>query len=265
MNTTPTSETYAEIIEAFDHFNRALFNNQLEPPLFTLQRERRTYGYCSRQRFVGRSTGVMVAEIAMNPAYFAVRPIRATLSTLVHEMVHHWQDNHGKPGRGGYHNLEWAYKMESVGLMPSNTGAPGGKRTGDQMTHYIIDGGPFDRACAELLTTEFTLSWLDRYAAERPALPAAVVSAGGEENGAGNPQAVAEPDDIEPGELRGVILPSGEPGNRSNRTKYVCPKCGGQAWGKPGLMLLCAGRTVRKGKESELVEHEPARMAGDDE
>lgn len=30
--------------------------------------------------------------------------------------------------------------------MPSNTGAPGGKRTGGQMTHYVLEGGPFDRA-----------------------------------------------------------------------------------------------------------------------
>jgi hypothetical protein len=28
--------------------------------------------------------------------------------------------------------------MESIGLVPSNTGLPGGKRTGQQMTHYIM-------------------------------------------------------------------------------------------------------------------------------
>jgi hypothetical protein len=36
--------------------------------------------------------------------------------------------------------------MERIGLMPSATGAPGGRRTGQRMTHYIIRGGLFDRA-----------------------------------------------------------------------------------------------------------------------
>ena len=34
--------------------------------------------------------------------------------------------------------------MEAIGLMPSHSGKPGGKRTGQQMTHYILDGGSYD-------------------------------------------------------------------------------------------------------------------------
>lgn len=48
----PTREVYAELQEAFSHFNRALFDNALPACLITLQRERRTYGYFSCQRFV---------------------------------------------------------------------------------------------------------------------------------------------------------------------------------------------------------------------
>ncbi|CAM5345646.1 hypothetical protein SSTU70S_07055 [Stutzerimonas stutzeri] len=55
----PTHEAYAELQTAFDHFNTVLFAGVLELPLFTLQRERRTYGYCSRQRFVSRSSGAL--------------------------------------------------------------------------------------------------------------------------------------------------------------------------------------------------------------
>ena len=230
--TAPTHEAYAELQQAFDHFNAVLFGGQLELPLFTLQRERRTYGYCSRQRFVSRSSGAMVDEIAMNPAYFAVRSIRETLSTLVHEMVHQWQFHFGKPGRGGYHNIEWGFKMESVGLMPSNTGAPGGKKTGDQMTHYIIDGGPFARACAQLLTLPFTLSWCDRFP---PYCPTATpTEASGQEDATG--PALATPT------WGGLVTPPPPaPVNRSNRLKYRCPRCGAQAWAKPGLRLLCGG------------------------
>jgi hypothetical protein len=70
------------------------------------------------------------------------------LATLVHEMVHLEQDHFGTPSRSGYHNKEWAAWMDRVGLTPSNTGAPGGKRTGQQVTHYIVPDGPFAHAYA---------------------------------------------------------------------------------------------------------------------
>lgn len=263
----PTHEAYAELQTAFDHFNTVLFAGVLELPLFTLQRERRTYGYCSRQRFVSRSSGALVDEIAMNPAYFAVRSIRETLSTLVHEMVHQWQFHHGKPGRRGYHNTEWGVKMESVGLMPSNTGKPGGKKTGEQMTHYIIDGGPFDQACQALLTEEFTLSWLDRYPAERPAPPRLPLPRKPLEPGA-DPEDQDDDDDaqgIEGGGddlvmVPGVVLPPLEPVNKSNRVKYYCDECKAQAWGKPGLHLFCGGRSQTRGEEVVALTHGPVAM-----
>ncbi len=52
-----------------------------------------------------------------------------TLSTLVHEMCHVWQHHTpAKKCRGGYHDRVWGAKMEEIGLMPSNTGLPGGKK-----------------------------------------------------------------------------------------------------------------------------------------
>lgn len=133
----PTPETYDELQRAYDFFNEKLFSNELPPCLITLQREKRTYGYCSFKRFVGRESGYRVDEIAMNPVYFSIRTIKATLSTLVHEMVHQWQFHFGEPGRRGYHNKQWAARMERVGLMPSDTGEPGGRKVGQSMTHYI--------------------------------------------------------------------------------------------------------------------------------
>src|SRR5262249_21985901 len=64
--------------------------------------------------------------------------------------------------RNRYHNREWADKMEEVGLIPSATGLPGGKRTGQRVTHYVLDGGPFVRACAELLAGGVRLDWQSR-------------------------------------------------------------------------------------------------------
>ena len=96
---TPTAQNYTELQRAYDHFNQALFESALPACLITLQREKRTCGYFSHQRFAdldGRTTD----EIALNPAYFAVVPLVETMQTLVHEMVHLWQAHFGKPGRG---------------------------------------------------------------------------------------------------------------------------------------------------------------------
>lgn len=234
--TRPTPEAYAELQQAFDHFNSQLFDGQLPSCLITLQREKRTYGYFSKAQFVRRS-GERTDEIAMNPAFFAVRSVRETLSTLAHEMVHQWQFHFGKPGRRGYHNLQWAAKMEEVGLMPSSTGQPGGKRVGERMTHYVASNGRFDVACAALLTPGFRLSWVDRFPAARPVSPPAGGEAGTDEvDGVLVEGTEAGPDE----DLSDLVeLPPAEPLNRSNRVKYRCPSCGVQVWGKPLLRLLC--------------------------
>jgi len=81
-------------------------------------------------------------EIALNSGTFAQRTDEEILSTLVHEMVHHWQGHFGKPGRGRYHNHQWADKMEALGLVPTHTGLPGGRKVGQLVTHSIVAGGP---------------------------------------------------------------------------------------------------------------------------
>ncbi|RMX08164.1 sprT domain-containing protein [Corticibacter populi] len=249
----PTHVTYDELQRAYDHFNERLFGNGLPACLITLQREKRTCGYFSAQRWAsmdGRTTD----EIAMNPAYFAVTPIVETMQTLVHEMVHLWQYHFGKPGRGRYHNGEWANKMEAIGLMPSSTGKPGGARTGDHMADYAIEGGPFLAACEELLTQSFQISWYDRF-------PAADHIAHGLASQAAqlsNSAAAALPIQISSslasmvrgastaiGQVSGEETTTGpQPAppaaaNRSNRVKYSCSGCGVNVWGKPGLNVVC--------------------------
>jgi len=68
-------------------------------------------------------------ELSINPEILCMDLIEV-YSTLVHEQCHIWQYTHGNPSRPGYHNKEFAEQMISVGLMPSTTGAPGGKTVG---------------------------------------------------------------------------------------------------------------------------------------
>lgn len=244
----PTSETYSELQTAYDHFNARLFDGQLPLCLITLQREKRSVGYFSAARFAALD-GRITDEIAMNPAYFATVPVIETMQTLCHEMVHLWQQHFGAPGRGRYHNEEWATKMESIGLMPSSTGQPGGKRTGDMMADYAIEGGRFLVACSELLTSSFQLSWYDRF----PALDQVQLGQASNATQFVGMVGSRPPMETAPGlaeavrPIRGAAAAQGDgeaPAplpNKSNRVKYSCSGCETKVsvWGKPGLKIIC--------------------------
>lgn len=165
---TPTEDLYLSLQRAWDHFNAALFAGALAPVLITLTRKGQFYGYYHENQFVEARGERKVHEISLNSAYFGISSPMCVLSTLVHEMVHQWQHDFGKVGKSTVHNREWADKMLAVGLCPSDTGLPGGRMTGRRMDHYIIDGGPFHRACETLLAKEFALRWIDRFPAAPP-------------------------------------------------------------------------------------------------
>lgn len=238
----PTPEVYAEFQAAYDYFNECLFDNELPPCLITLQREKRTMGYFSHSRFI-RRTGEMTDEIALNPAFFAVLTVEQILSVLVHEMVHAWQYFCGEPGRGRYHNKEFALKMESIGLMTSSTGRPGGARTGDCMDDYVISGGLFEECAAEYMESFNIASWLDRFPAFVPP-PAAQMSEedkeGYSEEELAEIQAESERIVQERGKLERMGVAFALHAKKAtNRHKYQCPSCLRQVWGKPGLLVHC--------------------------
>ena len=196
----PTRETYDALQLAYEHFNWALFDRALPNCLITLQRRGRGAGYFAPDR-LRRADGAACDEISLNPSRFRALGDRDVLAVLVHEMVHLWQRHFGRPGRGGYHNAEWAAKMRRLGLPPSHTGAPGGRETGDAMSHHVLPNGPFARAAQDLLGRGFSLPWADGPAA---------------------PRAGAKP---------------GARGGR--RRKFVCPVCGLAAWSRPEAALRC--------------------------
>jgi len=49
--------------------------------------------------------------------------------------------------------------MRQVGLIPSETGKPGGKETGQAVLDYIEEGGRFQRVCQQMLATGFVIPW----------------------------------------------------------------------------------------------------------
>jgi predicted SprT family Zn-dependent metalloprotease len=204
--TSPTQHTYDSLTKAYDYFNERLFHGKLPPCLITMQRKNKAYGYFAGDRFGTRDGSQKADEIALNPTHFRARTNEEVLSTLAHEMVHLWQHHYGKPSRTTYHNKEWAKTMREIGLIPSNTGQPGGKETGQQMTHYIEAGGKFSTECAELIRNGFDLFYIELW----------------EEGSAARKKKAA-----------------------ANKTKYTCPDCGLNVWAKPSLNLICGDCQVQ--------------------
>lgn len=198
---TPTAETYGALETAYNFFNERLFDGRLMPCLFVLQRGKSNRrGHFHAEIWQNAETPIHTAdEMSINPNTMQSRTLTDILSTLVHEMCHLEQHHFGEPSRNGYHNKEWGAMMDAVGLTPSNTGEPGGKRTGQQMTHFIEPGGAFEIACRELLEGGFLIPWLSV--------------------------------DTTPEPKEGT--------SKTTREKFTCPCCQSNAWGKPVLRILC--------------------------
>lgn len=213
--TTPTTHQFTKYQRLYDYYNKQLFGNKLPPCLLILSRATaRICGHFSKDRWQDKE-GNKTHEINLNPVYMAMATDMDICQTLVHEMVHLWQFEFGKPSRAGYHNKEWAAKMQEVGLMPSNTGKEGGKTTGQNMSDYPIEGGVFEKAFHKMPEKVI----LPFRSAETIAGVAFV--GGSEQEGEGDD--AEQPKPTKP---------------KKNKTKYSC-SCGNNIWGKPELNVIC--------------------------
>tara|TARA_R110000868_G_scaffold142532_3_gene359947 strand:- start:1951 stop:2613 length:663 start_codon:yes stop_codon:yes gene_type:complete len=201
---SPTAETYGDFQTAYQALNMALFDGRLPDVMFTLARTRHANGYIIPEGFnqiTGASDAQSVAEIGLNPETFAERTAEQVLSTIAHEMVHFDQHLNGKPSPYGYHNKEFARLMLDIGLQTSDTGKPGGRPVGPHMTHYVIEGGRFQREAQDLIAQ----GWALRYAS--PVMT----------------------DDAK----------QRKTARKASKTKYHCFHCGANAWARPGARIAC--------------------------
>lgn len=176
-----TSLVYGELQDSFNFFNRELFDGRLPQCIVTLTHQRSSHGYFRSKPFATREeleavdewddameegaddsealerSRPGVDEISLNIFGFRDRTRDDILSTLVHEMVHLEQHHYGKPPKRPSHNKEWGDMMKKVGLYPSATAEPGGKETGRRVSHYVIEGGPFE---TKVRDCEAKLDWV---------------------------------------------------------------------------------------------------------
>lgn len=225
--TSPTTDTYVAFQQAFEYFNKQLFEGELPDCMITLRTFGKARGYFKSNSFAHLATVTTVHEIALDPRQFIERSSVEILSTLVHEMCHLWQMENGKPSRGSYHNKEWATKMHGVGLFPSSTAEPGGKQTGPAVSHYIVEDGIFERKANALVKKgKFQTAWVDVEGF-----------------------LLAPPDKASP---NAKLAPPPKTRRNGTRDKYICPECDNAAWGKFGMAIKCSG--------SEGVAHRPTAM-----
>jgi predicted SprT family Zn-dependent metalloprotease len=195
-----TKTQFVQLDGLFDYYNNQLFEGKLADCMINMSRKKGAHGFFSPENWkdANKQEGGGIHEININPDGMDRKEIDWH-STVVHEMVHLWQNDFGEPSRNGYHNKQWADKMLEIGLIPTDTGKPGGKKTGQRMTHYIADNGAFIKAFNALKEKKI------KY------IPQKFLDTGKKSSG----KSVA-----------------------ANKTKYTCP-CGNNVWGKPDLTIIC--------------------------
>lgn len=217
---SPSLHQYAMFQDALSIMNTELFNGILPHCMITMQREARCLGYFHYQRFIATDNSTTrLDEIAINPQTLMLNDLMEVLQTLAHEQCHQWQYHSGKPSQRSYHNREWADKMESIGLMPSSTGHPGGKRTGQKMSDYLIPDGLFEKCAKNLIKDKFRVPWADR------------------QTPIGTLESLSVKED-------GVIIKEIICADAPSPKKKVCYShlCGEEKinlWGKPGVKICC--------------------------
>lgn len=227
-DSTPTAEQWDAYQQLYNYFNSKLFSGALPSIILNFSRKAHTCGFFSKNRW-SRHDGSRTHEISINPVHLAIDPFIEVCQTLAHEQAHLWQCEHGHTSRPGYHNQEWADKMESIGLMPSSTGQPGGQRVGQKMSDYVIEGGQFQQVFNEL-PEELRLPWKANEATLPPSAIQIISQITGQIGG-------------------GTATTTQE--NPKSKVKYTCPSCKTKAWGKPGLHLICGDCSERMQEDSK--------------
>ena len=214
---TPTKSQFEAFENSYQYFNKKLFAGELPPVLLNLSRKSKAMGFVAPNRWKSskkkKGTAGDIHELSINPEILFMGMIEV-FSTLVHEQCHIWQFTFGKPSRVGYHNKEFADKMISVGLMPSSTGKPDGKTTGQHMSDYPIEYGVFLKALNKM-PKKYKLPFVSVEAEQK-----VFVQVGDEEEG--------EEGTEKPKETK-----------KKNKIKYSCESCSTNVWGKPDLNIIC--------------------------
>jgi len=223
----PTKEQFQNFEALFDYFNKNLFDGNLPNVILNFSRKSGTAGFFSPNNWQS-ADGKTTHEISINPNTFSNGKVYI-IQTLVHEMVHLWQEEFGEPGSKkskNYHNRQWADKMIEVGLIPSHNGEVGGKQIGTRMSDYLEKGGVLDQLIEKMPNDIWypfeTLMIVDVKQLEE--------------------MLELEEDPVKVEEIKEQIEEfeeAIEQAKKKHKSKYTCASCEVNVWGKADLQILC--------------------------
>ena len=210
---SPTLQSAGQFQDAFDHFNRELFRDELEPCMIGFEVLNRpgkpsNAAGCFRPARWCRERGeTVIHAIGIDPIVHHARDDKKTLGTLVHEMVHQFVEQSGKGPVKAFHCKMWCEKMVEIGLPPVILDAKGNalpdRDTGKHATHNIEKGGDFEAAYNILAARGVALTY----------------------------SRIADP--VPPKKEKKAKAPS--------RGRHICPSCEEYAVAKLSIRLQCAG------------------------
>lgn len=228
---TPTVELSSTNSGIFDYFNKKLFDGTLPEPIILVVRNKKTIGgyFVPNKWMASEDEEVVLHEIGVNANVISELGIADSIMVQVHEMLHLWQWEYGKPSPDGYHNKEFAEKSKSIGLTTEELDTAGnktGRDVGRNITAEIIMGGAFEKALSEI-PDEIVLPWISLPVEVDPTSP----------GGGGNGKSTES--DKNPDHPNKQNWPKHGGKRNRNKTTYSCPVCGSKIWGKPGLNIKC--------------------------
>ncbi len=127
----------------FDLLNARYFESALSRPIITIQSTPKAYGHYTLYDAWSVDGDKGMREINIGAGTLA-RPIENVVATLLHEMVHYWNDQHGVKdcSRGNtYHNKNFKAKAEACGLIIEHHPTYGWSITSpsDELLEFCID------------------------------------------------------------------------------------------------------------------------------
>ncbi len=225
MANTITKKQFGVLSELYNYYNRKLFRDTPLPDcMVSLERSLQFEGAFLPNCWedtnrAGTESNQPVHEIILNP-FSMQRSAIEWHSTLCHEMCHLYIQARGiAPRSRDWHCRRWQACMQRIGLMPSHTGKPGGRKTGRNMSHYIIIGGEFEKAFNKISAKDIAKYNLPYQSLFGFRNISALIAAVENETEAAMAKEVAEK-------------------KGGKKCGYIC-NCGYKVWGKEGIPILC--------------------------
>lgn len=160
----------------------------------------------------------------------------------------------------GGHDKVWADKMFSLGLIPSSTGLPGGKKMAKNMSHYPNKEGLFSEKTFELIKEGFNIPLFDVYSKlqnnnKKHFIPINedmkemwLEEASSEEEKQlieKSMGALSDDPNIVSADISELTVPEPKPKKpREPIFKYICPECKNKVSGADGIYIVCGNCDV---------------------